>query len=345
MKHILLLFIIFFFFAPSTGCSAGASDGSIQSVNNSNNLYNNANNVNNINNANNNTNNTNTTNNSNNVTNFILGCQNIYDVLIDGTCTRTDYTCDLLNECDFGYACNDNAQCECIDPDICGAICNDSTNCPDGYQCDTNSLVCKEPLRCITDEMCDSGLCVQQELNTFICESTYEGLSNGESCESGLSNTCLSGVCYNNECVESCRSNSDCAGGTLCGQVLLTLGCIDETACAEPCDGPNQFCFRNICYDNACTDGSDCPDGGDCMLSLQNPQVGACGQGWDGEYDASITCTDDEFREPAYESGVLCIIPQACWNNEECPEGYNCFTGDDLLISNLGSTGFCGRLP
>jgi len=349
MKRLALTLLIITLTA--SGCSAGASDGSLNVYNNGTNT----NNLNNVNNTSNNvetnniagnninaTNNTTDTTNSNN-SNFIMGCKNIADALIDGVCTRTNYTCDPMNECDFGYACNDSAQCECIDEDICGAVCNDSTNCPDGFQCDTNSFVCKEPLRCLTDEMCDSGLCVQEDLNTFICAESYEGTANGLGCESGLTNSCLSGVCYDNTCVPSCRSNSDCGADQVCGQVLLTLGCIDTHTCDTACDGPDQFCFRNICYDNACVEGADCPSGGDCVLSLQNPQVGACGQGWDGEFDASVSCGADEFREPAYETGVLCMIQQACWNSEECPEGYTCFTGDELLISNLGATGFCGR--
>ncbi len=278
----------------------------------------------------------------NNVNEPTSTCKNPADTLLNGVCTRENYTCDLAYPCDIGYACGNNDLCECVDQDVCGLLCQHNDNCPDSMQCDTGSGVCKDRLHCTTDEMCPEGVCTQQELNSFVCSITTEGYDEGAGCTTGLNNNCASGICHEGACVDQCRSNNDCAQDERCGQVLLTMGCITQTACAG-CNGPDQFCYNGICHDNACTEGSECVEG-DCHLSLSNPLVGSCGTNMNGSMDSSRNCADHEFREGAYTSGILCMIHQACWDDDECDQGYECWTGDELLISTLGSTGFCGRL-
>ncbi len=187
--------------------------------------------------------------------------------------------------------CFDGLQCDPGDKCVAGKCvpsCTDTTDCRDGYGCNTTTGVCTTPLEtCLTTNDCGSALqvcvggacvprssgatcasagdvwidngCIPNESATFAC--AMEGQLGSGAGVSGVS--CAVGdICVHGGCWISCDSPNQnaCAGQitlTVCKPV--TAGATTHNVCGTAQDFGNQ-CGPGA-NNEACTAGTTCIDG------------------------------------------------------------------------------------
>ena len=265
----------------------------------------------------------------------LCGCKQDTDELSNSACTKRQSACDALTPCDDGYTCNSALQCECVDLTRCGLQCTQDCECPTSLSCDANTSTCRVPLLCLGDSMCEEGeLCseLSESPRTYRCVIAGSA-ETGDDCSSSLD--CRSGTCLDSVCHQSCVAHSNCPVGQYCDVQMGGRGaCVVQTGCAL-CTSPEEICDGTVC-DEFCTSSSECP--GDCGLVPDSPYQGYCIPILDG------VCAPDEFLVISAIQDV-CGVHVACWNPQDCPQGYECTPTSELVATVPGDPSLCTRMP
>jgi len=257
-------------------------------------------------------------------------CIDDRDIVHDRNCIREGYHCDVLHPCPDNYWCSFDSKCECIVGEICGIKCDGNCGCPDGGECSLRQRICREPLVCMDDSMCDetNETCQNTTSSLYYC-TEVAGKDVGEQCE--VDTDCKSNICRTGVCLQQCHKNSNCPGGLLCEVGSAKPACVAITECSN-CSAENQICDRGLCYEG-CRTASDCA--GDCKVSLNRPLYGLCTD------PVGSSCDGDEFT---ITGAVIryCLIYKSCWTDEDCPSMYKCYTSEEL--DQYRDASFCARI-
>ena len=259
---------------------------------------------------------------------LIYGC-------VPGPCASDD-------DCEEGYFCFTDTWSDCGIEPLPGRPCMEGSDC-DGFapppeECTdhTTSVCAPRPVPpCVDDADCGPGLS---------CEAVASGGCASCACPSGAMCDCP--PCEPppdiRECVPApCTSDSDCGdGGLVCITVTydiceLTPACLD-TMDPRDCGDGEAMCHtvsEGYCappYVAPCAVDADCGDhfrcvaaencvcsGGAADPSAPAPCIDDGGQCPPPPPDGECSCepTDERYCE---------LIPIACTNDAECPEGWSC---------------------
>ncbi len=247
-------------------------------------------------------------------------CEELNDCAAE-CCGNDD--CDDDNECTYdlctldmeclnvpqvaGFACGDDTDDDCTEPDSCdgegnclpnhlpdGTACSDGVFCTDGDSCERGACVggpspCTDPENKFCDE--ELGIC-------------RPGCLDNAECDDG--NDCTGDVCNDNgDCL-----NPRLGAGTPCGDHGST-----DCDAADTCDGAGN------CLANLAADGTPCSDG----LFCTSPDV--C---WNGVCQGGASPCTSPFRPICDEENDECRA--GCLVDAECDDGNAC-TRDICLTS------------
>ena len=162
----------------------------------------------------------------------------------------------------------------------------------------------------------------------------------GQSCD--IDWQCASGYCYydtelgSSTCRKTCNPDApDCPAGEACMEVGADVGaCLpapdpqpEGAWCMHHYECTTGFCVglpgteKKVCR-NACTSGSGCKDGQECIF-YDDPEVGACmpvGKGLGVICSSSTECTTQICWSQS--GAAACLLP--C-SDAGCPAGYACY--------------------
>lgn len=232
--------------------------------------------------------------------------------------------------------CNANADCAsgvCFDfTPVASAIgrrcvtaCGNSGDCPASFTCYDH----------FGGKMCLS--------NQLFSSSTF-GTPNGGACTGA--GQCKSNFCPNNQCIDSCSENSDCAGTQCSWREVVSdyylsacLGSLGGGGNGASCASETQ-CRSGVCYGSGicgdlCGSTSDCPNGNVC--APVNYSIEIC------TVEVFGICLDSEWSPNFVKACVQASHGNAA-NGTACADtnGSNCRGGFCLAATNQ-CTGTCAR--
>ena len=183
------------------------------------------------------------------------GLWSVHENCIDGySCTETQYldvdcvrdtNCDQVVECENCPLCNNHGFCQ-----------NDTCVCNNGFA----GVCC---------DRCADGYVEYPNCRLTVCSETCSGCCDGETCQSGTTNTyCGSG---GNSC-NTCSSSEECSNG-ICTEIPCSQtcdGCCDsdnnchfgtlDDYCGENGEQCDSCGFSEVCYSGNCVEAIDCSD-------------------------------------------------------------------------------------
>lgn len=227
--------------------------------------------------------------------------------------------------------------------------------------------------RCVEDDDCTSGRCVDSVGGTRMCTITCSGHSDCASehvCASGVcrvddtgitcsgASGCVLGLCAGNpatgtgECTRPCGSASDCPAGYACSDAGGVFICVNiERPCAVCSTG---LCSTPQGCTSTCRTASDCPaalpgmgytcSGGQCVASAAvfgaDPIGAPCRLSGGVNLCRSGTCITDDDTGSEY-------CTQRCTESGGCGPGFGCAPVDDgaggtLFVCVRAGTGALG---
>jgi len=236
-----------------------------------------------------------------------------------------DCYCDLVEGCTYnitdyrwvdtggtrdkedGTSCNDGNLC--TENDVCSqGVCSGTPiNCNDGIECtidscvdgvcqyDTSACSCAQDSDCEDGNICTDNTC---NLETFLCESTYNTYQ-----------------CNDNDL---CTEDDVCSQGTCSG---TAINCDDGDVCTDDSCNPETGC---VCTSNTvqCDDNDSCTIDDVCL-------DGIC-SGTPTDCDDSIECTIDTCVDGVCQhDNSACPVPPQCGDGD-LNEGEECDKGEEL---------------
>lgn len=241
-----------------------------------------------------------------------------------------DSTCPDGYECIRGASHEDAFICVCVgDSDECVSECEESHDeCGDDLSCNFDEGYCRWTLdnaSCEWEMGCPKGTICSEEHDNM-CEPTGD-LDVGDSCTEDLE--CESGLCVDGECDEPCLADEDCEGDLRCRWFGLSdplpdgNGC-ESVTCTVSCPD-DQRCIFDNCRPRFCRTGEDC-ESGHCERptgQYRHWEMGTCVEPEDPDIDSY--CKPEELYSSSYD---YCYLPGTCWDNDDCPDPYEC---DELM--------------
>ncbi len=262
-------------------------------------------------------------------------------------------------QCGEGTFCDPTGQCKACSctgkecgADECGKPCG---TCKDGKGCDaTGKCVTAEP-HCVTKNVpgcpgcaCEACVC---ELDSFCCDTAWDGLCVGECVNDCGGPACPEGLCF--PMCEGFVCGSDGCGGT-CGTCKDPAVCFEGNCCTPSCagkecgdDGCGGECAKcaagNYCDNFKCVacscEGKECGDDG-CGNSCGDCGEGACVDGKCNNMPGCVTLGTPTCGGCPCEACVCELDPYCCetaWDGicvgecindcGGCPELKNCGDG------------------
>lgn len=314
-------------------------------------------------------------------------CASTADCMSGSVCHPQSMQCvDCVadNDCPGGQACIGQI---CANSFPC-VVDDDCTNAADQRgRCDARRGEC---VQCVNDDGCLGGFVCQQSLcasvescgNSLDCATgtvcrKREGYDVGE-CVSCISDAdCSGNVCFNNECVLPCVSDTNCvAAGGLCDTTLEhCVECLSDTDCAADLHCDAGVCQVDLCRPGSYTclgnevgtcaasgagyDPSPCPAGRSCIMDQGQascvPQLCPPGEiGCDASRRYTLTCADNGLEitrtTDCNAAGQVCAdgacLAVACIANQTFCQGnasYQCdHTGTvSTFLETCGVRQYC----
>lgn len=298
-------------------------------------------------------------------------------------CGRKPGTCQAGTVCDPLQGC-----VQCLHDDDCAPTewcddrqCVDAVSCDSSADCessDTEYTVCHPAfgrcVRCTADSdcgkdgRCREGRCESVEpcVNSFDCTEGLVCDRQTKTCVDCTGNGDCTGtdVCFNNECVTNCESDSECLPeNRLCN--LDFKSCVQ---CVENLDCPEEyFCDRGKCFLDVCREGqSRCgpeagtilacsPEGNTLNVSSCDARS-SCVESGDNAHCRSWVCTPGDTRcnsaqtavEVCQDDGMGFEVLDPCGDTGicldgaceplQCPPGQT-FCNENGLIAECNATG------
>lgn len=223
----------------------------------------------------------------------------------------------------IGAACRLDGDCA---SDLCG-----TSNVLTAVVTGPSGPVCTKS--CCTSAECPSGfVCFGAGTGGNYCvaaaaasRSETGGASAGATCTA--SRDCRSGNCQDGRCIDTCCRAADCASGTTCRLLVVTVPAPDreDWACAPPVtpsdagvgDGCNlvggPVCSNNACFGSGASAACRPPCCGTDSCTAAGYPNGRC------RYGTSIT---GDSVKICFASGAGAANGAACTNDGECSSGY-----------------------
>lgn len=250
-----------------------------------------------------------------------------------------DVPCQADDACPDGLICVDR---------VCREGCRRAEDCPQGLQCDPETLECFAA--CVDDEgcgapefraVCDDGRCVDVAcVVDDHCDpgSWCAGEGAATTCEEGCRvDDCPDGQFCDLEsraCVVGCVSDDGCALGTWCdvGAAICRDGCREDVECEgeQVCARFEGEAFEERRCLTSCAADPDCPDSMFCTQTLT--ERGVCVDGCRGEPD---NCPPGQACDV---ESRLCL-DDPCRNHGDCEDGMRCDEG--ACVFGCGSDAAC----
>jgi hypothetical protein len=206
------------------------------------------------------------------------------------------------------------AATQAITGPICSKACCTSGDCGPGLACQANG---KGARFCVTL----AGL----------KRSTQGSKTGGDACTTGRD--CLSGLCQNTKCVDTCCDATQCAAGTVCK--FEAVDAIRGWHCLKPiANGTNTCIADNLCQTNLCLNSKCrvpcCKDtqcgGGFCTYEFQavvKEQPTYClGAGAAGNPSGASCANDTECISGLCDDALRCA--RICCVDGDCGPGKSC---------------------
>ena len=244
--------------------------------------------------------------------------------------------CCLNSDCGSGF-CADGVCCDSACTGTCMACNNlDSPGTckpvPAGLPAARHECAVTDAKTCGLDGMCDGKAACEKypamtECDPGMCDG--DGLSERKVCDGmgvcgpGPATSCQPYTCKNNQCLNTCTTDADCAAGVTCsgGQcgTMLTNGqsCTSDARCAS------GHCVDGVCCNGACDDKCEscnlkfspgqCLPLGAGQLDDKCPRSDVATCGLSGACDGFGQCDN-------YKSGTPCI-PGSCSGTTETTSG------------------------
>ncbi|MFC1703020.1 Dickkopf N-terminal cysteine-rich domain-containing protein, partial [Patescibacteria group bacterium] len=207
--------------------------------------------------------------------------------------------------------CGDQSLCE-VPPQPEGGACTVDTDCITDLVC--NDGVCSQPQPvdgpCVEDGDCESGLvCGDQSLCEVPPQPEGGFCLSDSDCESGL--ICFGGACSQPQPEgEFCFVDGDCEEGLICVDAVCSLPPSDPE-CLEDIDCPNvEACEGGVCVPFQ-PEGGICSEDSDCLPGLE--------------------CLNDICNQP----------PTPCESEDDCADDLVCWFGYCLTEIDDGNNGTC----
>jgi Cys-rich repeat protein len=229
--------------------------------------------------------------------------------------------------CTAAADCTDGSKPYCLESLGACVECNDSSQCKNGFYCDTNGACspgCETPHgRCALGQYCKPGAdCVQ--------------CLNDKECPAG-------DVCAKDVCVPGCTAaKPECGADQVCDVTSGTcVGCVDGSTCAGGvCDPAKKTCV-------GCTTTADCKDPTKPVCDTGTSTCVGCLPA-DDKCPAGEYCRPDEVCERGCKAGTDCpsgtCLPthscDQCTGDTQCAAGNVCTNG--TCTQACSATNACG---
>jgi hypothetical protein len=195
------------------------------------------------------------------------------DTCQDGVCTPgTPKTCPPMDTCQVGACDPVNKKCTSA-PGNEGAQCDDGDPCTAWGTCTNGTCAKGTPIDCsFLDGECSAGICDPQT------GCVVQVLNNGTTCDPGLFNPCMTGVCNNGSCnampipdggqcdpglFDPCMTGVCLAGN--CNPQPVPNGGQCDPGFGDPCT--IGFCQSGSCNPTGAPSGTPCDDFDFCTIN------------------------------------------------------------------------------
>ena len=201
--------------------------------------------------------------------------------------------------------------------------CNSNGNCSDGNcygKTDETSGRCKscipncaetsgESSECFNSgQCCSGGICVDGHCS-----------DGGNKCYCDSDNPCISGICYDNVCMQCAKIGMNCSSGQCCSGA----SCLDGSC--HLCSLPGKVCSVS----------SDCCSGSNCLNGLCACSKNGC-ECMNNSSCSSGYCFGGKCKPDEKSKKISCLrIGDACESSNDCCQGSTC------MASNIPATNFC----
>lgn len=268
--------------------------------------------------------------------------------------------------------CGDDSTSRIID----GGLCDDSSPCPDGWEClegiciefaNCNWIECGEGTickngACIPEDdaqKCGDKFCTDEEIcvdNVCRPKSDEPRLCGDKICAE--SEVCIDNVCKPKPDDEKLCGKKECASDETCFNDTCrkpgdcgSIACLENETCVEDVCRMNGSCGGircfddETCYEGKCMPAGDCDgikcDEGEVCYNYECREIGDCG----GVkcLSETETCYENRCIELIFCGGKYCNVEQYC-ENEQCVYYPNCMDGSPRCGDSCCSDEqFCGQ--
>lgn len=235
------------------------------------------------------------------------------------------FGCPIYSQTNSQRVCNSTGCYRCpngvYDSECDPWACTRTTDCPNGYVCDPNALVCvadgagtcKSPTDCAAGQTCASdGKCRPGDCST---------------------NGCVSGfVCKVSGGTASCVPGTVSDAGP---DAAPPPQCMDDTGCAQL--GQGAKCLSGKCFapSDLCADATQCQEGYQCVAGVCTPSCSAqkpCPTGYQCDTGKGVCTLNPNpcTTSSQCSGGQVCVQQHCvapCGPNDTCPTGLVCVAG------------------